>query len=324
MPLDVDSVFSRFDFRHRLLVVLVLTLGASGCSVRKFALNQVGSAMASGGSTFTSDDDIELVQQALPFALKLTEGALAEVPRNRDWLYLAAMGFTSYAYIGPQQQLDRVKDSDLEEASRYRARVRRLYLRAHEYGLRGLEASHKGFSANLASTPRSAVTILNKKDVPLIYWTAASLGLAISSSRDDVSLIARIPEVDAMVDRALDLDETWQDGAFHTFAIVLAAAKPGSVDYQKVSQHYQRALELSRGKDAGLHLTYAESVSVPNQRRDEFEDLLTRALAVDPNEAQDTRLLNVLAQERARWLLERIDDLILSAEKELVTGKENQ
>jgi hypothetical protein len=32
----------------------------------------------------------------------------------------------------------------------------------------------------------------------------------------------------------------------------------------------------------------------------------------------------VLAQERARWLLERIDDLILSAEQELVTGKENQ
>jgi predicted anti-sigma-YlaC factor YlaD len=308
----------------RSALVVLLTLCASGCSVRRFALNKVGSAMASGGSTFTSDDDVELVQQALPFALKLTEGALAEVPKNRDWLYLAAMGFTSYAYIGPQQQLDRVKDSDLDEASRYRARVRRLYLRANEYGLRGLEASHKGFSADLSSAPRSAVTILRKKDVPLIYWTAASLGLAISNSRDDVHLIARIPEVEALLDRALDLDEKWQDGALHSFAIVLAAARPGNVDYEKVSQHYQRALELSKGKDAGLHVTYAESVSVPNQRRGEFEDLLTRALAVDPDEAKDTKLLNVLAQERARWLLGRIDDLILSAEKELATGKENQ
>jgi predicted anti-sigma-YlaC factor YlaD len=166
--------------------------------------------------------------------------------------------------------------------------------------------------------------VLKKRDVPLIYWTAASLGLAISSSRDNVSLIARIPEVEALLDRAIDLDEGWQDGALHAFAIVLAAAKPGNVDYQKVSQHYERALELSKGKDAGLLVTYAESVSVPNQRRGEFQDLLSRALAVDPDEAKDTRLLNILAQERARWLLGRIDDLILNAEKELVTGKENQ
>jgi predicted anti-sigma-YlaC factor YlaD len=308
----------------RAFVVLALALCAPGCSVRKFALNKVGSAMASGGSTFTNDDDIELVQEALPFALKLTEGALVDVPKNRDWLYLAAMGFTSYAYLGPQQRLDRVKDSDLGEASRYRARVRRLYLRANEYGLRGLESSHRGFSNNLASAPRSAVMVLKKRDVPLIYWTAASLGLAISSSRDNVSLIARIPEVEALLDRAIDLDEGWQDGALHAFAIVLAAAKPGNVDYQKVSQHYERALELSKGKDAGLLVTYAESVSVPNQRRGEFQDLLSRALAVDPDEAKDTRLLNILAQERARWLLGRIDDLILNAEKELVTGKENQ
>jgi predicted anti-sigma-YlaC factor YlaD len=52
---------------------------------------------------------------------------------------------------------------------------------------------------------------------------------------------------------------------------------------------------------------------VERQDRAEFENLLKRALAVDPNAAPDMRLANLIAQRRARWLLSHADELFFEA-----------
>jgi len=56
---------------------LSVCLALGGCSLRRFAVNRIGDALAAGGSTFESDEDLELVGDALPFGLKLTESLLA-------------------------------------------------------------------------------------------------------------------------------------------------------------------------------------------------------------------------------------------------------
>ena len=40
--------------------------------------------------------------------------------------------------------------------------------------------------------------------------------------------------------------------------------------------------------------------------------MLERALAVDPDRRPSDRLATLVSQRRARWLLDRIDDLILA------------
>ena len=52
----------------------VLTTGCS--TIKKVAINKMGDALAEGGTTFTSDDDPELVKAAIPFSLKLMESLL--------------------------------------------------------------------------------------------------------------------------------------------------------------------------------------------------------------------------------------------------------
>ena len=74
---------------------------------------------------------------------------------------------------------------------------------------------------------------------------------------------------------------------------------------------------MSGGKRAGLYVAYAEAAALRRQDRGEFESLLGRALGVDPDEHRDHRLGNLVSQRRARWLLERIDDLILEGEDSL-------
>ena len=71
------------------------------------------------------------------------------------------------------------------------------------------------------------------------------------------------------------------------------------------------------GKRAGTYVSFAENACVPAQNAAEFKSLLEKALAVDPDADPDNRLANLVAQRRARWLLDHINELFLeSAPKE--------
>jgi predicted anti-sigma-YlaC factor YlaD len=297
-----------------LLFAIALAVGfTSACSVKRIAVNKLGNALASSGSTFTSDEDPELVRDALPFSLKLIESLLAESPRHRGLLFAAASGFTPYAYAFLQEEADETEDRDLAKATGLRIRARRLYLRARDYALRGLEVSHPALGTSLRKDPKSAVRIATAKDVPLLYWTAASWGAAISLSKDNPDLVADQPIVEALIDRALELDEKFDHGAIHSFLITYEASRNGAEGNFAVRSrgHFERAMKLSGGDQAAPLVSLAETVSQPKQDRREFEALLGRALAIDADAKPEFRLANLIMQRRARWLLSRTDELFL-------------
>ena len=298
---------------YGLLVALVVVTSPGCASFRRFAVNKIGDTLASGGSTYESDDDLELVGDALPFGLKLTEGLLAESPKHRGLLQMACQGFTTYAYVYVQPEVDRVGEEDVERARQIRARLRRLYLRAYRYGVRGLEVNLPGVGAALVEAPGNALAEATAEDTPLVYWTAASLGLAVSVAKDDAAMLARLPEVEALLKRGLELAEDWKGGAFHELAIVVAGARPGAPDYRAMQGHYERALALSGGSQASLYVAYAEAVAVRKQDRAGFRALLDKALAIDSDAHEEIRLETLVAQRRARWLLDHTDDLFLDA-----------
>jgi predicted anti-sigma-YlaC factor YlaD len=296
-----------------LWAALLLCALTSGCSIKKMAVNRVGDALASGGTTFSSDNDPELVKAAVPFSLKLMESLLQESPRHRGLLVASASGFTQYAYAFVQQEADEIEEKDATAALAMRIRAQRLYLRARDYGLRGLEASHHGFEADLRTDARRAVQAARKADVPLLYWTAASWAAAITVSKHNPDLIADLPLAQAMMDRALELEEGFDHGAIHSFLTTYEMSRQGGEGEPEARsrRHFARAVELSGGWSAGPYVALAEAVCLKKQDRGEFERLLKQALAIDPDAQPETRLVNLIMQRRARWLLSRIDDLIL-------------
>jgi predicted anti-sigma-YlaC factor YlaD len=298
---------------HLLLLAAIVGLN-TGCALKKVAINKLGDSLAEGGATFTSDDDPDLIAHALPFGLKMYESLLAESPRHRGLLTAAAKGFTSYAYAFVQQDADEIEERDLARATALRARARRLYLRARDYGLRGLETRRSGLAGALRANPRDAVRFARKADVPLLYWTASAWGLAISVSKDNPELIADQPVVEALIDRALELREDWDLGAIHAFLITYESSRIRGVGdpAARARKRFERAMELSRGFQAGPLVSLAESVALEKQDRAEFEALLNKALQIDVDARPEFRLANLVMQRRARWLLSRIDDLIVN------------
>jgi predicted anti-sigma-YlaC factor YlaD len=301
---------------YRFLAVIATLAFCAGCSIKKMAVNKIGDMLASSGSTFESDEDPDLVAAAIPFGLKLYEGLLAESPKHTGLLLAAASGFTEYAYAFVDLKAEETKEESIDRADALRERARKLYLRANRYGMRGLDSRYAGFSSALDNDAATALKRVRKADVPLLYWTAASLGLAISSSKGSPDMIAELPLVEMIVNRVAELDETFDDGAVPEFLITLEAARSGVKleDQEKaMRQHFDRALEISKGKRAGTYVSFAENADVPAQNIDEFRSLLAKALAVDVDANPDSRLANVVAQSRARWLLQHQGDFFLDA-----------
>ncbi|MFQ5657709.1 MAG: TRAP transporter TatT component family protein [Candidatus Methylomirabilales bacterium] len=294
------------------LLVGVTSLLLAACSVKKTAVNIVGDALSGGGGVYASDSDPELIREAIPFGLKTFESLLEVSPEHEGLLLTAASGFTAYAYL-LQDEADRLDVTDVARARQLRARVRKLYMRGRNYALRGLEVEHPHFTAILKTDRDSALAMTTEEDVPFLYWAGASWAGALSAAKDDLDLIAELPTAGALVRRVLDLDETYERGAAHEFYISYEGSRPGG-SAKQAREHYRRALELSEGQRASVHLALAEGVSIREQNLTEFRALIVATLAVDPDEVPDLRLANIIAQRRARWLQNRIPDLFLEAE----------
>ncbi len=295
-----------------LLAAALLLAGMSGCSVRQYALNRTADALASSGSTYASDNDPELIRDAAPASLKLMESVLAENPRHVGLLTATSRGYTQYAYAFVQQDGEKLEATDLKLAAAKLERARAMYQRARDYGVRGLEAAHPGVGSQLGKDPRGAMKQTGQPDVPLLYWTAAAWAAYINLSKDNPAVIAEVPAPEAMIDRALALDEAWNGGAIHTFLISYEPARQGAKGnaLERSQQHFDRAVALSGGQAAAPYVAFAETVAVARQDRAQFEALLKQALAVDVNARPDWRLENLVMQQRARWLLSRTDELI--------------
>ena len=166
------------------LAALVLAgLALGGCSAHRLVVDKVADALSAGGSVYASDPDVELVGAATPFGLKLMESLLADSPRHPGLLLALSRGFTQYAYAYVEMPADALESHDVDGAYAGRDRARRLYLRARDYGVRGLELAHPGDTASLATAPAALSAHARSADVPLMYWTAASWGAASNSAR---------------------------------------------------------------------------------------------------------------------------------------------
>ena len=303
---------------RRLILISVLGLSLSACSIKQTAVNMIGDALAGGGGVYASDEDPELVFEALPFGLKTYESLLETSPEHRGLLQAAAKGFTVYAYL-IQNKADRLAERDLQRSRDMRARASKLYLRGRDYALRGLAVAHEDFTARLYEDRTAALARTGEDDIGFLYWAGASWAGALSAAKNDLDLIAELPIAGALVARVLDLDETYELGAAHEFFISYEGGRPGG-SAESAREHYRRALEISGGARASTHVALAEAVIVSEQNLAEFRTLVAAALAVDPDAVPRLRLVNTIARRRAEWLRSRIPDLFLEADPEEETS----
>jgi predicted anti-sigma-YlaC factor YlaD len=304
--------------RSAALLAMTLAGGAfHGCSVNSFVAGKLGDALASGGSSWGTEDDPELVREALPFALKTMESLAAEAPRHAGVRLALCRGYASYAggFLEPEAEL--VENQSFERAKALRLRAERLYGRALGYCRQALDLRFAGAGSELDSAPEAALARVSKDGVETLYWTGVAWGSAISLSLDRPERIAQLPAVRAIFERALALDEAWDRGSLHE-AMIVFDAMPAMMGGSEASAkaHFERSIALSDGLRASPYVTWARSSAVARQARREYRETLEKALAIDPSAWPPDRLLNLISQGRARTLLARTDDYFFVEESD--------
>jgi predicted anti-sigma-YlaC factor YlaD len=293
------------------LAACILSLSTGCALVKRKAVGMVASTLASSGDVFTRDDDLELVGDAIPFGLKLYESLLDSSPKNKELLIATCSNFTQYGVAFLETEAIVLGEAQHhDEVARLNGRALKLYLRAKGYCLRAMEVRFPGIGPQLLTDPVPALARAEKKDVPLLYWMAASWGSAISLGVDKPEIVIDMPTVRALAERALALDESWGKGALHEMFVSLDSlpeALGGST--ARAREHFNRAVELQKGLSPGPYVALATGVAVPAQDRAEFEKLLQAALAIDPEQDPSVRLVTLVQQRRARALLDHIDTM---------------
>jgi len=299
------------SMRSAIGFLLVATLASTGC-VKKMAVNALSNAMAGDtGGSFTQDDDLQFVGDAIPFALKLMESLHDANPEHVGLNETLCSGYTQYAMVYVSWPAEEVRYDDFDAYEAGTARTRKFLRRAEGYCMGGLDLLHPGFSDQIYADPDLALADFTVDDVPFLYWTGAAWLARISISKEDMEAIGELPLAAALLQRALALDEDWDNGSIHDLMILLEPSLPMPGGLERAREHYERAVELSGGTRASPYVSLGTSVSVTTQNREEFVSLMEKALEVDPAAHPEDQLANLYAQEQARFYLEHLDDLFI-------------
>jgi len=284
--------------RHSLLIPIVAVLLSSGC-IQSIALRSTGTIVDYGLEAISEESDLQLAEQSIASDLKLLDGLLRGEPENKHLLLMAARGYGSYA-------LGFAEDDSPE-------RARMFYLRARDYGLRVLtqrESFEKAWDKDLEAFQR-ALAEFSREDVPAVFWTANAWGNYIRLNLTDPGAIADIPKVESLLEFVLEKDETYFYGSAHLDMGTLFGSRPKILggDPEGARKHFERCLEISKGRFLMANVYYAMTYAVQTQNKELFSTLLREVNEASLDILPEQRLANAIAKKKAEKLLTRISDL---------------
>lgn len=284
------------------LLVLIL----SGCAPRQLIIGGIADELATQSQG--AENDLELAREASAFYLKFSESMLRQNPGHQGLATAVSAGYTQYAYAFVAFDAEQLEAKDAKAAERLRQRAAKLYNRARQHALNALEMQKPGLLTALASRQSSDWPKLSKEQVGLAYWAAAAWGGWISLSKDEPDVVADLPLAIRLAEQAWAADPAWGDGALSGLMGSFEAARAAG-SKQRALNYFDQGIAQSAGRSAGAYLAKAESYAQPAGDRILFEQLLQQALTVKDEAGSPLTLQNEVMRRRARWLLEKTDDL---------------
>lgn len=246
--------------------------------------------------TISNSNDLKTVEDGAPAYLLMVDSLLYQDPDNESLLRSAANIYTAYSEVF-------VKNPD---------RAKKMTDKALDYAFRAIcihnpdtcllkQISFQNFENKISKS--------KVKDVPLLFTLGSAWASWINTHREDWNAVAEISRVEVIMQRVVELNEVYQDGASHLYLGILATFLPpalgGKTDVGR--QHFERALKISNHKNLMIKVVYARQYARLVFDRDLHDRLLQEVLKAEPN-VPGYVLGNTLAQKKARELLDSADE----------------
>lgn len=249
-----------------------------------------GKAADTLAAAILNQDDPELVASGLPAYLLAIDGLIAQNPDSAALLSAGAQVFALYGS----------RFATAERSVALTAKARRYGERAiclvHEAACHWQGMDYDRFVAELQG--------VRDKDIAPLYSYAVSWLANLDATSEDWTAVGELPWVEAALERALAIDETYERGALHGYLGILNSLRPpalgGKPDVARA--HFERAIELSGGRDLSIKVEYARRYARLVFDQELHDRLLTDVINA-PAAAPLYTLFNVLAKQEAQTLL---------------------
>mgnify|MGYP002010969737 FL=1 len=217
-----------------------------------------------------------------------------------------------YAYGILMEKGDRIIDDDYSKSMIYYKKANKLFLEAKQSSLTILSERYPNFNQWIKN---DLYITFEVRDIPDLYWLAASMAGAIQSSRGSNPYeLINIPTIGKLLETAIFLDPEWGRGSLFSAMMSYSAirsdlsrqAMKDTIDF-----YFNKALQISDSLDASIFVSYAELIHKPRQERNEFEDKLKYAINMDLNKNKKMKLNNLISINRAKWLMSSKEDYFL-------------
>jgi len=266
----------------------------SGCQV--FVSRAADSFAKNLSAAVTNQVDPETVRDGAPAYMLLLDSLLEGSPDDPAILAAAANMYASYGAVFAD---------DPERAAR-------LTGRARDYAERGLCVSFEAACDwNGMPFDEFVVTLaeLDEGHADVVYAYSVAFLAYIRAHSDDWNALARLPHMEALLNRYLEISDGDDAGTVYTYLGILATLRPPALggEPEKGKAYFEQAIELSAGSDLSAKVEYARGYARPLYERELHDRLLEEVLAADPD-APGYTLTNVLAQRDATELLATADD----------------
>ncbi len=299
-----------------LLSVLLIGSLLPGCN--RLAADATTRVVEAGAEGINGFWDYEIFGAAVPGAILQSEALVRSSPDNEKILLGLAKSYISYAY-GWLQDAWEIADEkgEFDKADRLEARVRLLYKRAAQLGLRAvrLRDGRGKLDEKLKARDLPALAAYLKEaftdadDAPALYYAGLAWGSEMANSGGSVAELADAPVARALMERSVELDPGYADAGGLGVLGTVEASFPELFggDLEKARAYYERALEVCKRRNHLILLGYAKTYAVAKQDRQLFIDLLTEILNA-PDQGTDIRMNNKVARHRAERYITHVND----------------
>ncbi|MBU2621717.1 MAG: TRAP transporter TatT component family protein [Proteobacteria bacterium] len=295
----------------RLFLCIIPVLCLSSCSPRMFVINEITAISETGAAAFEQDDDLEMVEKAIPGNVKLFEALLENSPDNYRLLILLSRLYASYSFAFFEGKLEASLltsvPSDHPEQQRLRESVNRYYMKGADYALRALKTTYPEADVKFKN-PGSADIFLEKmtrEDVPALFWYGFNLGSCINLNRDSVYFISKAFLAEKIMNRVTKLDPDYYYGGAHLFLIAYYSSVPPYSDEKlKLSLfHYNRLKEHKGDAFMLAELYYGRYYLWRRQEKEKFEEVMKDIMQYSGRK-KEYLFYNAIAAQRAKIYLE--------------------
>ncbi len=216
---------------------------------------------------------------------------------------------TQYTFGFLMEEADRIIMTDYLGGKKIFMEANLHFGRAVNYGNKSLSLKFDQYD-NWISNQSDQIPNFTEVDIPYLFWTAAAYGGAIKSSRGNPEWVVLLPRVGQLLEVGLAIDPDWNKGALYSAMISYTMSRhdPPKEKERVAEDYFNKAVAASNGLDIGTYVNMAESVSIPTQNKNQFTNLLYKALNIDIKENTDLVLTNQINRNRAQWLLDNIDE----------------